>query len=40
MRNGHDDDRRHVFASELWRHGCIVLAICLLAALISSPVGW
>jgi hypothetical protein len=24
----------------LWGHGCIVLAICLVAALISFPTGW
>ena len=24
----------------LWGHGCIVLAICLLAAALSFPTGW
>jgi hypothetical protein len=24
----------------LWGHGCIVLAICLLAAFLSFPTGW
>jgi hypothetical protein len=24
----------------LWGHGCIVLAICVLAALLSFPTGW
>jgi hypothetical protein len=38
MRNSRDGDLR--FEKALWRHGCIVLAICVLAALISSPTGW
>jgi hypothetical protein len=27
-------------AGNLLGHGCIVLAVCLLAALISFPTGW
>jgi hypothetical protein len=25
---------------DLWGHGCIVLAVCLVAALVSFPTGW
>jgi len=38
MRSSRDRDRR--FGTELWGHGCILLAIGLLAALLSFPTGW
>jgi len=34
VREGRDPGR------SLLGHGCIVLAICLLAALLSFPTGW
>jgi hypothetical protein len=38
MRDSRDSDRR--FGNTLWGHGCIVIAVCLLAALVSFPTGW
>jgi hypothetical protein len=38
MRDSRDSDRR--FANALWGHGCIVIAVCLVAALIFFPTGW
>lgn len=30
----------HYGLLNLWGHGCIVLAVCLLGALLSFPTGW
>jgi hypothetical protein len=38
MRNSRDGDLR--FEKALWGHGRIVLAVCVLAVLISFPTGW
>ena len=38
MRDSHDSDRG--FGNALWGHGCIVIAVCILAALVSFPTGW
>jgi hypothetical protein len=38
MGGSRNSDRR--FGNALWGHGCIVLAIGLLAALVSFPSGW
>jgi hypothetical protein len=38
MGSSRDSDRRLLGA--LWGHGCIVVAVCVLAALISFPSGW
>jgi hypothetical protein len=38
MRSSHNRSQRIEVA--LWGHGCIVLAISILAALISFPTGW
>jgi hypothetical protein len=38
MRNSRDGDLW--FEGTLWGHGRIVLAVCVLAALISFPTGW
>ena len=38
MRSSRDSHRQ--FGSALWGHGCILVAIGLLAALISFPTGW
>jgi hypothetical protein len=38
MRGSRDNDRR--VGGALWGHGCILVTIGLLAALISFPTGW
>jgi hypothetical protein len=38
MRDSRDSSQR--LGDALWGHGCIVIAVCLLAALISLPTGW
>ena len=42
MRSDHETGPHHGLQREinLWGHGCIVLAVCLLAALLSFPAGW
>jgi hypothetical protein len=36
----HLKQRRPAVPLSLSGHGCIILAICLLAALMSPPTGW
>jgi hypothetical protein len=38
MRSSRNSDRG--FGTGLWGHGCILVAIGLLAALMSFPTGW
>jgi hypothetical protein len=38
MRSSRDGDGR--LGNALWGHGCILLVIGLLAALVSFPAGW
>jgi hypothetical protein len=42
MQPEHETRPRHGLQLDvnLWGHGCIIVAICVLAALLSFPAGW
>jgi hypothetical protein len=40
MQPDHETGPHYELQLNLWGHGCIVLAVCLLGALLSFPTGW
>jgi hypothetical protein len=40
MQPNHETEPRGDLQRNLWGHVCIVLAVCLLGALLSFPTGW